>query len=467
MKINDWTLRGVYPDNYEDIVYSFYGRRGVVPGDYSPYPSGTIRADKTEVTTPGGCNMVCYAINTYRYQWETSRDGTNYTKMQGEITNELSQFYPHITGAGGNHYYRCICGGYMGDSTTEPVKIVVSYHLPVIHITSDKAIITAPGSITFSVDASQYATAYQWQKNGVDITGATSTNYTESYAYGDGGTFTYTCKATGLGGETISNSVIVNVIEPLPTVIITPDKTAVTTPDSITITAETTYAETYQWMLNGADIEGATESTYSKLFAYGDAGTYTYNCKVTGLGGTVTSNAVIITVTEHLPEITIESDKTEVVTPGGIIITATTTYAESYQWFENGGEIPEATGLTLPRLYAYGEAGTYNYVCKATGLGGETISNTVTMTVSDPEPTVIVTPAEITIKIGETATLTATATYTDSYQWKKNGENIEGATEATYTTEITSAVSFDVYVCVVTGLGGTVTSNEARVTIEE
>ena len=77
-------------------------------------------------------------------------------------------------------------------------------------------------------------------------------------------------------------------------------------------------------------------------------------------------------------------------------------------------------------------------------------------------------PAAQSVGIGQTASFSVTAGGTDSisYQWKRDGINIPGATASTYTTDATAlADSNAVFTVVVSNASGTVTSNDAKLTV--
>src|SRR5207245_11148161 len=66
--------------------------------------------------------------------------------------------------------------------------------------------------------------------------------------------------------------------------------------------------------------------------------------------------------------------------------------------------------------------------------------------------------------VGQTATFSVTATGTAPlhYQWRKNGVNISGATNSSYTTPATVAAdNGSLFSVVVSNSGGSVTSNNA------
>src|SRR5204863_366973 len=77
-------------------------------------------------------------------------------------------------------------------------------------------------------------------------------------------------------------------------------------------------------------------------------------------------------------------------------------------------------------------------------------------------------PANQTVTAGRIATFTVTATGTAplSYQWRKNGANIAGATSSSYTTPATTTSdSGSTFIVVVSNSAGTATSNAATLTV--
>src|SRR5256714_1549714 len=83
-------------------------------------------------------------------------------------------------------------------------------------------------------------------------------------------------------------------------------------------------------------------------------------------------------------------------------------------------------------------------------------------------PSISTQPASQTVTAGQTATFTVVATGTAplSYQWRKSGTAISGATAPTYTTPATtSADSGAQFTVVVTNTAGSVTSNAATLTV--
>ena len=231
---------------------------------------------------------------------------------------------------------------------------------------------------------------------------------------------------------------------------------------TLTLTILATNATGYQWKKDGEDIPSANSATYTKQsVAPSDAGSYT--CVVSGEGGTsVTSDAATVTV-NALPVITKQPSNQTINEGGNINLAVTATGATGYQWKKDGSDIPSATNDTYSKSGAL-PADAGSYTCVVTGAGGSVTSNAATVTVN-ALPVITQQPTNQEINEGETLTLNVVATGATGYQWKKGEEDILDATAATYTKEGATAADSGSYTCVVTGAGGSVTSNAATVTV--
>ncbi len=100
------------------------------------------------------------------------------------------------------------------------------------------------------------------------------------------------------------------------------------------------------------------------------------------------------------------------------------------------------------------------------------LNRTATLTVNPPPvaPSITTQPASQSVKTGQTATFSVTASGTAplSYQWQKNGVAIGGATSASYTTPATTAADNGVqFIVVVTNSVGSATSKPATLTVTD
>jgi hypothetical protein len=104
-----------------------------------------------------------------------------------------------------------------------------------------------------------------------------------------------------------------------------------------------------------------------------------------------------------------------------------------YQWRFNGDAIPGATNATLLLTnIQYANGGLYSVV--AYNSGGAVVSSNALLTVYSPL-TIVVQPSSQNVSPGATVTLSlhAVGSGTLRYQWRFEGTNISGATNASYT----------------------------------
>jgi hypothetical protein len=115
----------------------------------------------------------------------------------------------------------------------------------------------------------------------------------------------------------------------------------------------------------------------------------------------------------------------------------------SYQWKKNNSTINGATSSTYTTPAAtLADSDAQFTVTISDSVGSVTSSAaTLTVTAAPLAPSITTQPANRTVTAGQTATFSVTAAGTAplSYQWRKNGANIGGATSASYSTPATTS----------------------------
>ncbi|MFH0865130.1 MAG: endonuclease, partial [Bacteroidota bacterium] len=251
---------------------------------------------------------------------------------------------------------------------------------------------------------------------------------------------------------------------------------------NVTYTATVTnggITPTYQWKKNGSDISGETNSAYTETPINGDY----FLCVITSnlacvTGSPATSNTLTMSVTSFAASVSIAVSPSNTICAGtNVTFTATPNNGgtPTYQWKKGGTNISGETNSTYSSaVLSNGDIITCVMASSLScATGSPATSNTVTMTVNATNA-VSVNIAAVPggeISAGTSVTFTATPTNggsTPSYQWKKNGSNISGETNSTFTS--TSLANGDIIVCVMTSniscpSGSPATSNSITMTV--
>jgi len=379
-------------------------------------------------------------------------------------------------------YGASISGGYGGSTGSAVVTITVNPAATAPTITTQPAnqTVTAGQTATFSVVASGTGLSYQWRKNGTNISGATSSSYTTpATATTDSGS-TFSVAVSNAGGSVNSNNatLTVNAAAVVPSITSQPASPTVTAGQtaSFSVAANGTAPLSYQWRKNGTNISGATSSSYTTpATATADSGS-TFSVVVTNSAGSATSNNATLTVNAAAvaPSIT-EQPASHTVTAGQTAtfsVSANGTAPLSYQWRKNGTNISGATSssYTTPATATTDSGSTFSVV--VTNSAGSATSNNAVLNVNAAAvaPSITTQPGNQSVTAGQTATFSVSATGTApmSYQWRKNGTSISGATASSYTTPATSMTdSGSTFSVSISNSAGSVTSNNATLTVNQ
>jgi hypothetical protein len=325
-------------------------------------------------------------------------------------------------------------------------------------------IITNPASLTvevgqtatFSVTATGAGTlTYQWYKNGVAISGATSSSYTTPPAVlGDSGSV-FTVTVSNAIGTVTSLGATLTVQVPLARSLV---PSSATPPYNSSVTLVPTFS-------GGTGVIGSMGVGSSDITASAvSGGSYptplltsakTYTLTVRDSKGNVASTTCLVTPT--MVTITPIVPANQTFAPGLITFTATASggLTNNLVWSASVGTF-SGNVWTSPTV-----VGTYTIT--ATSVDEPSVFVTTTASIS--APVIVTQPASQHVCTGGSIVLSVTATYAASYQWSLNSVPITGATSATYTIPSAAAGNAGNYSVTVTNGAGSVTSNFAVVAV--
>lgn len=201
-----------------------------------PKPSGSITP--ATATICNGGTQILSAVGGTSYQWFQ-----NGNLIPGATAAN------YIAGAAGT-YSAMLFNGSCSEAAANTAIINVSA-TPIGTVSPATANICTGSSVELSATG---GSSYQWFVNGASIMGATSDKYNATGA----GVYTVLINSASCSGLA-ANSANITLL-PLPSGSITPSAAAICSGQSVSLAASG--GTTYQWLLNGAAITGATTDTY-------------------------------------------------------------------------------------------------------------------------------------------------------------------------------------------------------------
>lgn len=368
--------------------------------------SVTLGTGSPVITSSAGTS-ICAGSNTVftapagasAYQWY--RNGTAQAGATGQtfLASSNGSYYCNVTGT---------CSG----NSNTIILTVINNPTPAIN-NSSPLIFCNGGSVVLMSNAFSGIT-FQWQKNSVDIAGATGQSYTAST------TGSYRVKQTANGCFKYAPAVSVNAGGTSVAAAITANGATTFCPgESVLITVDNAIpGYSYQWKNSGVIIGGATASSFSAT----SSGSYT--CTIAASCGTATSNAITVS-TGSISAVISPSGTITICSGASALLSANSGTGYTYQWKLNGSDISGATAST------YNATTGGNYTVFINSSCGSATSPATTVNVNSV--TASITPSgTTTICAGFNTTFSANTGFNYSYQWYRNGGAIGGATSSSY-----------------------------------
>ncbi|MHA8066666.1 discoidin domain-containing protein, partial [Aquirufa sp. ROCK2-A2] len=285
-----------------------------------------------------------------------------------------------------------------------------------------------PGSVVLNLDMNGGTTpvAYQWYKDGVAISNATSNTYTATSTGDYTVLLSYSDNTTEL---TDPQSVTTSAPPTQPTVTASPGTTVCL---GGTSTLTSSYSTRNQWYYNGTAIAGATAVTYEAKTSGNFTVEYTDSL---GCKSQSAINVVVVDTKPVKPTVTLTQPTCSVAT-GEIAISAPT--GTGFTYSIDGTNFTNTSGI-----FAAVATGTYNVSVKnASGCKGDSLVVTILAQPVPPTSATITAAPGASICSGKATTLTSSVN--TGNQWYKDGALIPGATSATYTVAFPGSYTVEV-----------------------
>lgn len=283
----------------------------------------------------------------------------------------------------------------------------------------------------------------------------------------------YRVLVSNLYGSRTSTPALVSVLQ-APVITEPPVNRAVILNQSSTfsVTVSGTDPLHFQWLKNGQVIPGARAQTLTlPSVQASDAGAY--SVLITNAVGAVHSSAASLTVLFPATITTPPADQFVAVGGSGSFSVSATGTNITYQWQESVGGVWQnlvgqtSSSFAVSSVSKETDHGRSFRVIVDNPYGPPAVSAAATLHVLTT-PSITENPASQSIVLGEPATFSVVAEGDEplSYQWRRNGSNISGATSASFTLPgVTANRDGDVYTVRVSNPVGQVTSAGATLTI--
>ncbi|WP_162520886.1 immunoglobulin domain-containing protein [Pseudaquabacterium pictum] len=261
--------------------------------------------------------------------------------------------------------------------------------------------VAAGTSASFAVSAGGGALAYQWQRDGINLPGATAAVLTiPSVADADRGA--YAVVVSNASGVASSQVALLNVgpggtapVPMAPVITTAPVGVAVLVgqPALLAVAASGSGPLAYRWQRNGVDVAGASAAVLRIDAAQaGDAGDYTVTVSNAAGAATSTAAGLVVTAAPGAPTITLPPQARSAVDGGSATFSASVAGNPAPQclWLRNGTVIPGATDCsrhTTPPLTLADNGAVYTLF--ASSAGGHVFAQGAVLTVFTGVPPAI------------------------------------------------------------------------------
>ena len=479
---------------------------GVVPLEPATSAAlGDVATMYFQDDNPGATQSIAWEYSNDIVNWQKLPVPPQYIRDDGRdfLSHRYSIVIPNVQPARAGWYRAWSCANSAPPFCLSKgaVRLVVETEPPVVTQQPVSQIVRVGETATFAVRGPEQSlsdriaglappveASIQWQRRPLveaafnsgswtSIPGATGNYYTTPVTTANDTGTLYRALLTTAVGSTASSAALLTIVDELtaPQIVAQPASQNVVVGSTAVFVATVsgTPPFSYQWRRNGTNIAGAnTPSLTLNSVTAANAGNY--SLVVTNRAGTVTTEAATLVVTlgtpvDLPPQITAPPASLSVATgnAANFAVSVSGTGPYTYQWYRDGQAIAASgNGPSYAIAVATATSGG-QYAVRVTNGVASILSTAATLTVTagpispvTAAPTIVTAPAGLAVAPGAGATFAVAVTGTApfSYQWKRNGGNVDGASSAVLHIPSASGSDAGQYAVEVTNAAGTVSS---------
>lgn len=352
----------------------------------------------------------------------------------------------------------------LGGTITSRLARVTVLQPPQILVPPVSQAVAANGRATLAVQATgREPLQYQWSRNDVPVTGATSAALELSPVTSER-TGTYRVKVRNADGEAVSPPATITLVTP-PTLAAPLQNQTVVRGANVTfsVNASGPGSLQYRWYQGATLLPAATSATLTLVAVTTNAAGF-YRVEVSNAGGTVNSTALLTVKDPPVIAVQPTSLRVRAGFPANLSVAATGREPLSYQWYRNGAGMAGQIGpsFLIPQASANDGAA---YSVRITNPDGVITSQTAQVTVLFP-PTITLQPADTRLTEGQAGSLRIETQGTAPMGciWAQNGFYRAGGSNL-LTFPAATPQDAGAYFVIVTNEVGWVVSRTAWVTV--
>jgi Putative Ig domain/Immunoglobulin domain/Immunoglobulin I-set domain len=445
-------------------------------------PPAISRPPSPQTVAAGGSatfSVVATGSAPLSYYW--SRNGA---RIAGATQSSYATNSVQLADSGSQ--FSCLVSNAVGTASSAAATLTVVAP-PVIGTQPSPQAVLVGDSPAFSVAATgSTPLGYYWQRNGSPIPGATQSSYTaDNVQLADSGS-QFSCLVSNAYGTMLSSNATLTV-SPLPLPVFSSQPQSLSASPGASLSFSGTVSgiipQSYQWFKDGTPISSGTGTgSYSLSLTMSSTSVGNYSLMVSNAGGVATSATAVLGLA---------SEPTVVEGNANLYVGRYRSWQKAHPgdgtgfwpWMTGAGYDGGAIRATWLNDCSggsydhYTQSGNNVYVYSTTGtiltvypLNTGGAFATVVYPGAAPiivAPAIASQPQNQTILNGGTATLVVAASGTSplSYQWRKNGSNVPGATYSAFNLFSVQPNDAGTYSVVVTNAAGSATSSGAVLTV--
>lgn len=443
---------GIYPDTLVNLPHAYYGAVYNTTVQVNTLtdtltPQGNVDVDDITLNSVTGLPAgFTYACNPATCVFPAGQ--TKCLAVNGNLAVPYAApgTYPLVINV-------TLHGRLFGIIPVSQASQIVGYKIiilgtPVANFSGTPTTLCKGSTATFTDLSINEPTSWSWSFPG-GTPSSSSLQVPPSITYSTTGTKNVTLLVTSPAGSNSLTKTAYITVNALPAATVSPAGfVVICSGSSVLLSANTGSNLSYQWIKYSTDIAGATSSTYLAT----SGGNYKVRITKTTTGCTKTSAITTVSVATVTATATAQGPTT-FCSGGNVTISANSGAGLTYQWVKWSTDIVGATSQT----YMATASGTYKVrvtdinSCSKTSAG-------VSVTVNALPSATVTANGPLSFCTGGSVIFTAASGAGYTYQWKKNGSNIIGATSQQYT-----ATTAGTYRVVVTNSNGCTKQSSGQV----